>query len=173
MEEVYLSSDILFHYFARRLGKEGNVEQAKRAVAVLRRVILKELIAHISDVVVFETVRLIEGLPWEEQPQAKPELDPEAGRIHVRTRFATKRARALSLLYLIQYPAFVGIDKLKWQHAIDAYVKEDLSLEAAYHAATVQRLKQVENREIRGIVSFDEEYDRLEDITRIDPCAGS
>jgi hypothetical protein len=58
-----------------------------------------------------------------------------------------------------------------WQNAYDYYIKhEDLSIEQAYTAALARRIRQ-EDEEFQGILSFDEAYDALSYIDRIDPYA--
>jgi len=103
-----------------------------------------------------------------EQEPRDPEnpLAPPTGALG----WAIKKApTAIPLRGLIVQPNIVGIDKSKWDRVFVLYVYDEanLSFEAAYHTATVERLKWAEKKDI-GCVSFDEVHSTLQDITYID-----
>ena len=91
MEEVYLTSDILIHYFlapaeldASEWGEEADAarkayevvkERHDRAIAIVKRIFEEQLTAYISDMVLIETVKAFEELSYEE-PEEEPR-DPE------------------------------------------------------------------------------------------------
>jgi hypothetical protein len=172
MEEVYLTSDILLHFpFSNWMRHEYDVEKAREADAIFRKVAYGQLIAHLTDVAVFETIKRIEEIPWQDPPQESPP-DPETGRIRITPGFASKKARIRALLDpLIRYDGFIGIDRFKWDDVYTYYVRNDCTIETAYHAATANRLKRTEHPDIDGLVSFDEEFDKIEEIARIDPAS--
>ncbi len=65
MEEVFLTADILIHFpFSQWMPDANrNAEQAVQADKLFRRIIDEELIAYITDVTVYETVKRIEAIP--------------------------------------------------------------------------------------------------------------
>ena len=181
MEEVFLTADILIHFpFSQWMPDPNrNVEQAVQADKLFRRIIDEELIAYITDVTVYETVKRIEAIPWEPLPE--PKRNPETGGISGRMGFATSKSRVMPLLYLIQYPNFVGIDKYQWQETFNYYMDHNVSIETAYTVTKAQALNQTlkeEDRALSGMVSFYREYDILlseihADFRLIDPSTYS
>src|SRR5215217_3676783 len=186
MDAVYLTNDILFDYFLPpvELESPGEYEEKtdewrqkyeqdrkrhEQAAALFHRISAGQLTAYLSDLVLFEVIQAFEAVPFEEEPM--PE-DPEA-----QTQWAARGSWAgqrindtYPLLTFIQQPNVLGIDKDKWEKVLRTYGMSELKLGVAYHAATAERLTCWEGADIAAVVSFDEEYDQLEDIHRIDPA---
>jgi predicted nucleic acid-binding protein len=185
MEEVYLTSDILIHYFlsppepdAGQWGEEADAarkafevvkERHDRAASIVNRIFDKQLTAYISDLVLIEAVKAFEEISYEEPQDPENPLAEGTARLG----WATKKSpTAIPLRSMIVQPNIVGIDKSKWDRifVLYAYADANLSFEAAYHAATVERLKRKQDEDI-VCVSFDGVYSTLKDITYVDPSS--
>ncbi|MBV9453293.1 MAG: hypothetical protein JOZ19_04120 [Rubrobacter sp.] len=187
MDAVYLTSDIIIHYFLSPLEPESHEldeasqqlyeaakERSERAAATIDKVNKGELRAYISDLVLFETVKAFEAVPFE-KPEEEPDPEDPLALRRGTVGFASRKNPhiGLALRSLVVQPNILGIDKTLWDRIFVLYAYDDavLSIETAYHTAKVQRIQWTEGREIEGIVSFDEAYDHIKDITRIDPAS--
>ena len=188
MDAVYLTSDIIIHYFLSPPEPESHVEldeasqqlyqaakeRSEHAAAILDKVNKGELAVYISDLVLFETVKAFETVPIdkpEEEPNPEDPLAARGGTVG----FASRKNPhiGLALRSLVVQPNILGIDKTLWDRIFVLYAYDDavLSIETAYHTAEAQRVEWTEGREVDGIVSFDEAYDHIKEITRIDPAS--
>jgi predicted nucleic acid-binding protein len=188
MDAVYLTSDIIIHYFLMPPEPESHdeldeasqqlyqaaKERSERAAAIIDKVNKGELAVYISDLVLFEIVKAFEVVPFEnpeEEPDPEDPLAPRRGTVG----FASRKNPhiGLALRSLVVQPNILGIDKTLWDRIFVLYAYDDavLSIDTAYHTAKAQRIEWSEGREVDGIVSFDEAYDHIKDITRIDPAS--
>jgi hypothetical protein len=187
MDTVYLTSDIIIHYFLSPLQPESHdeldeasqqlyqaaKERSEHAAAILDKVNKGELALYISDLVLFETVKAFEAVPIDKPEEPDPE-DPLATRGET-VSFASRKNPhiGLALRSLVVQPNILGIDKTLWDRVFVLYAYDDavLSIERAYHTTKAQRIEWTEGREIDGKVSFDEAYDHVKDIIHIDPAS--
>ena len=187
MDAVYLTSDIIIHYFLSPLEPESHEldeasqqlyqaakERSERAAVIIEKVNKGELTVYISELVLFETAKAFEVVPYEkpeEEPDPEDPLAPRGGTVG----FASRKNPhiGLALRSLIVQPNILGIDKTLWDRIFVLYAYDDavLSIETAYHTAKAQRIEWAEGREVDGIVSFDDAYDHIKEITRIDPAS--
>jgi predicted nucleic acid-binding protein len=113
MEVVYLTSDILIHYFLLAEDTEAQ-GQHEPANAVIDTIYEGQLTTYISDVVLFETVKGFEDVPFEE-PEEEPDPEDSLTPRKVRLTWASKKAcNVISLRALITQLIILGIDKSKW-----------------------------------------------------------
>ena len=114
--------------------------QSARATAYFQRIATGEVIVRTSDLVVFETVFVL---------QRQYRLPREAIRNAVGG--------------LLDLTGVVLPTKQEYQSAFELYVTTNLSFADAYHVAMMERLGLAE------IVSFDRGFDGIPGITRIEP----
>ena len=67
------------------------------------------------------------------------------------------------LLSLIELPGIVLPSQKRMRQTFDLFVDFNLPLADAYHVVVMRQLKLIE------IVTFDKEFDRIPDITRLEP----
>jgi predicted nucleic acid-binding protein len=115
-------------------------EQSPRATACLARVERGEVEAHLSDLVIFETVFTLQR--HYHQPKAK--------------------IREV-LLPLIELPGMILRGKRHFREVFDLYVDLNLPFADAYHAVLMKR------RKLDEIVTFDAEFDRIPGLRRLEP----
>ena len=126
--------------FVRHIAND-EPNHSPRATAYLARIADEELVAHTSDTVVFETIYVLQSF--------------------YRMPRDTIRAGMLPILKLsgIALPS-----KDMYADVFDLYVAQpSLSFGDCYHVVLMRRLG------LSEIVSFDRGFDRIPDITRIEP----
>ncbi|HEX9596535.1 MAG TPA: PIN domain-containing protein [Anaerolineales bacterium] len=125
--------------FLRHL-RADHPEHSPRATAYLTRIEQGELKARTADTVIFETVYTLQR--FYRQPKA---------------------AIRDALLPLIELPGLVLPGKRRFREVFDLYVSLNLPFADAYHAVLMKRLRLTE------VVSFDRDFDRIPNITRVEP----
>jgi predicted nucleic acid-binding protein len=115
-------------------------EQSARATAMIERIERLELRARLADTVIFETVFTL-------------------SRTYRQPREKIREA----LVALLGLRGMVLPGKRIFRRAFDLYVDLNLPFADAYHAALMERL------EIRQVVSFDKDFDRVPGLERIEP----
>lgn len=117
-------------------------EQAARATALLERIAREEVSVRTADTVVFETVYTLQRF----------------------YRVPRSDIRAI-LLPLLALPAIILPGKGTYQRVFDLYVAHPaLSFADCYHAVLARHLQ------LDHTISFDRGFDRLPEITRIEPA---
>jgi uncharacterized protein len=135
MPEPFLDTNV----FVRHLLAD-HPDQSPRATAFLQRIENGELRARISDIVIFETVFLLE-----------------------RTYHQPKAAIAATVLPLIELPGMILRGKRKFRQVFALYVERNLPFADAYYATLMRQ------QGVTEIVTFDRDFDRIPDITRQEP----
>lgn len=125
--------------FLRHLLADHPVHSPK-ATAYLARIEQGELKARTTEIVIFETVFNLQRLY--KQPKA---------------------AIRDALLPLIELPGIVLPSKRRLRETFALYVTLNLPFADAYHVVIMGQLRLTE------VISFDHEFDRVPDITRIEP----
>ena len=131
----FLDTNVLLRHFL-----QDHAEHSPRATAFLTRVERGEVRVHISDVVLFETVFILER----QYRQPKPTV------------------RDL-VLGLIELPSVVLPAKHRWHRVVDRYVDANLPIADAYHTVLMEQL------ETDQIITFDRDFDRVPGIRRVEP----
>ena len=119
---------------------QDHPELSPRATAFLARVERGEVKVRTSEIVLFETVFTLQR--WLHHPKSL-----------IREK----------LLQLLGPPGIVLPHKRRLRRVFDLYVDLNLSFADAYHAVLMQELK------LTTIVTFDEGFDRVPGITRVQP----
>lgn len=132
MPEPFLDTNVL----VRHLLADHPV-QSPRATAYLQRIENRELRVRITDIVIFETVFLLE-----------------------RTYRQPKAAIVASLLPLINVPGIILPGKRKFRDVFTLYVDLNLPFADAYYATLMRQ------QGVSEIVTFDRDFDRIPGITR-------
>ncbi|MGH2409738.1 MAG: PIN domain-containing protein [Chloroflexota bacterium] len=114
--------------------------QSERASTYIGEIALGSRKARIADTVILEAVFVLQ-----------------------RTYKVPKQEIADALLSLIDLPGIVLPRKRLFRTAFDYYASLNISFGDAYHAALMQSLH------IDEVISFDRDFDRLADITRLEP----
>jgi predicted nucleic acid-binding protein len=114
--------------------------QSPRATALIRRIEAGEVRVLLTETVVFETVFSLQRT-YKRMPQAIRE----------------------ALLPLLELPGVSLPRKGRFRQAFTRYVDQNLPFADAYHAALMSDLG------LREIYSFDEDFDRISGITRLEP----
>ena len=109
------------------------------ATAYLRRIEAGEIRVHINDIVVFETVYVLEG------------------------RGQSRRAVRDLVLALIELPAVMLPGKHRWRRVFERYVDAKLPIADAYHTVFMEQIETAE------IVSFDKDFDCVAGLKRVEP----
>lgn len=135
MPEPFLDTNVL----VRHLLADHPV-QSPRATAYLQRIENRELRVRITDIVIFETVFLLE-----------------------RTYRQPKAAIVASLLPLINLPGIILPGKRKFRDVFTLYVDLNLPFADAYYATLMRQ------QGVSEIVTFDRDFDRIPGITRQEP----
>ena len=125
--------------FLRHLTQD-HPDHSPRATAYLARIERGELQARTTDIVIFETVYTLQR--FYKQPKGK-----------IRD----------ALLPLINLPGIVLPGKRRLAQIFDLYVSLNMPFADAYVAVETRRLG------LTDIVSFDREFDKLPDISRVEP----
>lgn len=125
--------------FLRHL-RADHPEHSPRATAYLMRIERGELKARTADTVIFETVYTLQR--FYRQPKA---------------------AIRDALLPLIELPGIILPGKRRFREVFELYVDLNLPFADAYHAVLMKRLGSTE------VVSFDRDFDRIPDVTRVEP----
>lgn len=114
--------------------------QSPRATAFLARIERGDIKAHVSELVVFETVFTLQR--------------------HYRQAKTSIRDAVLPLLEL---PGVLMPGKRRFREAFNLYVNLNLPFADAYHAVLMKRLKTTE------VVTFDRHFDRIPGLRRLEP----
>jgi predicted nucleic acid-binding protein len=114
--------------------------QSPRATALIGRIEAGEVRVRLTETVVFETVFSLQRT-YKRRPQAIRE----------------------ALLPILELPGISLPRKARFRKAFALYVDENLPFADAYHAALMGDLG------LREIYSFDEDFDRIPGITRLEP----
>ena len=115
-------------------------DHSPRATALFERIRDGDLVAHISDTVVTETMFTLDR--------------------------GYKQPRTLirdAMLDLLDEPNLLLAGKARWRRILQIYVERTTSLGDA------QQLELMERMGLREIISFDKDFDDLPGITRIEP----
>ena len=113
---------------------------SRLSTAFLHRIESGEVQAHINDIVVFETVYVLEG------------------------HRQSKQAISDLVLPLIELPGVMLAGKHRWRTVFERYVSANLPIADAYHTVVMEQLG------TREIVSFDKDFDRVPGIRRVEPA---
>ena len=119
---------------------QDHAEHSPRASAYLNRIERNEVRVHTTDTVIFEVVFTLQR--WYRQPKA--------------------RIRDM-VLPLITLPGIVLPGKRRYQRVFELYVGLNVSFADALHAVFMEEL------DLKQVVSFDRDFDRVPGITRIEP----
>lgn len=119
---------------------QDHPEHSRRATGFLEKVESGEIKVYTADTVIFETVFTLERSYH--QPKAK-----------IREVF----------LPIIELPGIILPGKRRFRKVFDLYVNLNLPFADAYHAVVMEHLH------LKEIVTFDREFDRVPDVSRIEP----
>jgi predicted nucleic acid-binding protein len=133
--EPFLDTNVLVRHLTG-----DHPTHSPRATAYLQRVEQGEQRARLTDIVIFETVYLLE-----------------------RTYRQPKAAIAAALLPLLEMPALILPGKRKFRQVFDLYVTLNLPFADAYMAVVMRQLG------LSAIISFDRDFDRVPGISRKEP----
>lgn len=120
--------------------RQDHADHSARATAYLLRIRRGELVAKTSELVVFETVYVLQSV----YRMSKSEI-------------------ATVLLPIIVLPNLKIRNKARLHKALDWYVRYNLSFVDAYLAVMTQQQR------LPALVSFDRNYDRVPGIPRVEP----
>jgi predicted nucleic acid-binding protein len=135
MAQPFLDTNILLRHFL-----QDDPDQSPRGTAQIQRIEDGQLQVVLSDIVVFETVFLLERRY--RQPEAKvQEL----------------------VLDFLELPGVILPGKRRYRAVFDLYINRNLPFADAYHVVLMRQLK------LTDIVTFDQEFDRVPGIKRLEP----
>ncbi len=132
---AFLDTNILLRHLL-----QDHQDHSPRATAYLKRIEGGEVQVETSDIVVFETVYVLE-----------------------RSYRQPKTMIRDIVLPLLELPGIVLRGKRRLRRVFDIYVERNLPFADAYHVA------HMEQRRLAEIVSFDTEFDRVPAVHRIEP----
>lgn len=132
---AFLDTNILLRHLL-----QDHEDQSPRATDYLGSIERGEVEVETSDIVVFETVYVLE-----------------------RSYRQPKTMIRDIVLPLLELPGIVLRGKRRFRRVFDIYVERNLPFADAYHVALM------EQRGLAEIVSFDTEFDRIEAVHRIEP----
>lgn len=135
MAVQFLDTNILLRHLL-----QDHPEQSPRCTAFLASVERREIEVRISDLVVFETVFVLE-------------------RTYKKPRGAVRDA----VLPLVQLPGVLIPGKRAWPKVFDLYVSGNISFADAYHAVLMGQAG------IEEIVSFGRDFERVPGVRRLEP----
>ena len=135
MAQPFLDTNILLRHFL-----DDHPDHSPRATAYIRRIEQGEISVRISEIVIFETVFVLER--------------------HYRQ---PKSAIRDAILAFLDLPGVVLPSKRRFRRVFDLYVTLNISFADAYHVALMER------HEIDEVVSFDRDFDRVPGVTRVEP----
>jgi predicted nucleic acid-binding protein len=115
-------------------------DQSPKATAYLMRIEQGKAKARTTETVIFETVYTLQKSYKTPKPVIRDVLLP-----------------------LIELPGIVLPSKKRIRQTFDLFVDFNLPFADAYHVVLMRQLKLIE------IVTFDQEFDRIPDITRVEP----
>jgi hypothetical protein len=171
MEEVFLSSDVLIHYFKQP--EAGETDRHEQATAVMKRVYAEELTVHLTDITLFQVLKFLLEVDVSE---LTPELYEEHREYFFQDSYSNEeyiRSRARRyLMPLLELPNVIISDKEKWEDVFyHLHIGFDwrimpVYIEAAYNTTAFISSEEDDKRTLQGIVTFE----RLHDIPRIDPA---
>jgi uncharacterized protein len=125
--------------FLRHL-RADHPDFSPRATALLRRIEVGSLKVHTADTVVFEVVFTLE-------------------RFYKQSKEAIREA----FLPLLELPGIVLPGKRRFRRVFTYYIDKNIAFADAYHAVVMESLN------LREIISFDRDFDRLETVQRVEP----
>jgi predicted nucleic acid-binding protein len=135
MAQQFLDTNILLRHFLQDLP-----DQSPRASALIGRIERGEVEVHISDIVVFECVFLLER----------------------RYKQPKTMVRELVLGFL-ELPSVLLPGKRRFRRVFGLYVGRNISFADAYHAVLMGQLK------VHEVVSFDRDFDKVPGLKRVQP----
>jgi predicted nucleic acid-binding protein len=135
MAQPFVDTNILLRHFL-----QDHPDQSPRATAFIARIEHGELDVHVSDIVVFEAVFLLER--------------------HYKQPKTLVRELILGFLEL---SSVILRGKRRFRGVFDLYVNRNVSFADAYHAILMRQNK------IGEVVSFDRDFDRVSGIRRVEP----
>jgi predicted nucleic acid-binding protein len=115
-------------------------QQSRRATALIGRIEAGEVRVRVTETVVFEAVFTLQRT-YKRRPDAIRD----------------------ALLPILELPSVGLPQKARFRRAFALYVAQDLPFADAYHVALMNELG------LRQIYSFDEDFDRVSGITRLEP----
>lgn len=121
--------------------RQDHPEHSPQATSLLARIERGEIKVRTADTVVFETVFTLERLYRQPKSVIRDELLP-----------------------LIELSGIVLSGKRRLRKVFDVYVDYNVSFVDAYHTVLMKQLK------LDRIITFDEDFDRLPGIKRVDPA---
>ncbi|MBI3744878.1 MAG: PIN domain-containing protein [Chloroflexi bacterium] len=130
---VFIDTSILLRHFLN-----DDPVRSPKATVFLKRIEEGQVVATLSDTVVFETVFNLER----RQGQAKRKIQQD-------------------LLPLLELPGVHLPGKRQLREVFDLYVERNIPFADAHHAVVMRRLK------ISQIASFDKHFDRIPGINRV------
>jgi predicted nucleic acid-binding protein len=135
MAQPFFDTNVLLRHLL-----QDHPEQSPRATAYIERIEQGELQVVLSDIVVFESVFLLER------------------------RYRQPRAKIQELvLDFVELPSVILPGKRRYRAVFALYVNHRLPFADAYHVVLMRQLK------LTDIVTFDQEFDTVPGITRLDP----
>jgi predicted nucleic acid-binding protein len=120
--------------------RQDHPDQSPRATAYMQRIRRGELVAPTNELVLSETVHILQSIYQ-----------------------MTKPAIAEALLTLIALPNLKILHKARLRKTFDWYVRYNVSFIDAYLSVLTQQ------QELPELVSFDRNYDRIPGIARVEP----
>ena len=137
MEPAFLDTNIILRYLLR-----DDEPKAQRCLELLEKAERREIILHTTDLVIAETVWVLESPSTYNLPK--------------------DRIRDL-LLPIILLPGLRLTDKRLYRRIFDLYVNQDIDFIDAYNVAHLEKWG------LRQIYSYDLDFDRISGITRLEP----
>jgi len=137
MEPAFLDTNIILRYLL-----QDDELKAQRCLELLEKAERREVILHTTDLVIAETVWVLESPSSYHLPK--------------------ERIRAL-LLPIILLPGLRLIDKRLYRRIFDLYVNQDIDFIDAYNTAHMEKWGLAE------IYSYDLDFDRIAGIIRLEP----
>jgi predicted nucleic acid-binding protein len=135
MAQPFFDTNILLRHFL-----QDHPDHSPRATAYIQRIETNELQVVLSDIVVFETVFLLER------------------------RYHQPRAKVQELVQgFLDLSSVILPGKRRYRAVFDLYINRNLPFADAYHVVLMHQLK------LTDIVTFDQEFDRVPGIKRLEP----
>jgi predicted nucleic acid-binding protein len=128
----FLDTNVLLRHFL-----QDHPEVGPKAFALIERIERDELVVRTSDIVVFETVFVLE-----------------------RGYKVAKTTIASGLLRILELPGIILPGKSQYRRVFDLYLASGIGFADCYHAVLMQRLG------LNEVISFDRDFDKLPGIIR-------
>jgi predicted nucleic acid-binding protein len=132
MAGAFLDTNVLLRHLL-----DDHVELSPKAHGIVDRIEHREVDARISDIVVFETVFVLER------------------------RYKISREEiARSVMRLLELPGILLPDKQRYGEVFELYLSTSVGFADCYHSVLMQRLG------IAEVLSFDQDFDKLPGVVR-------